>query len=162
MKWSKLSNARKFAITLITMVITGAAVGLYLYNMPARDVVNTSADLSIKAGDLVSEFLKDATASNEKYLAEDGDSKIVQISGSVYEISEDMEGMKVVVLKEKNDKAGVSCTFTKATNSEIVGLHIGQIVTIKGVIRAGANFDADLEMYENVILEKCNIIKINK
>ncbi|MBS3913536.1 MAG: hypothetical protein KG003_03495 [Bacteroidetes bacterium] len=155
----KTSNTRKIFLALLSMIIIGVSAGLYIYNMPPRDVVNSGADLSIHAGKLVNEFLMDGEAANGRYLAEDGDSKILQISGNVYEISEDLEGMKVVVLRDQSDKAGVSCTFTKATNSELAGLKPGMKVTIKGVIRSGASYDSDLEMYENVILEKCNLIK---
>jgi hypothetical protein len=36
---------------------------------------------------------------------------------------------------------------------------VGQAITVKGVIRSGASYDEDLEMYENVILEKSDIVK---
>ncbi len=32
------------------------------------------------------------------------------------------------------------------------------MIKVKGVIRSGANYDADLEMYEHVIMEKCDLI----
>lgn len=37
-------------------------------------------------------------------------------------------------------------------------LKTGDKITIKGVIRSGASFDSDLDMYENVIIEKSDIV----
>ena len=80
------------------------------------------------------------------------------ISGTVIKITEDYNAQKVVLLKEDGDKAGVSATFTTATSHKVSGLKVGETVTIKGVIRSGADFDKDLGFYENIILEKSDIV----
>jgi hypothetical protein len=85
----------------------------------------------------------------------------LEISGEVSKISEDFNGQKVVLLKNPQDMAGVSATFTPETNENIKGVFVGQNITVKGVIRAGASYDEDLELYENVILEKSDLIKTN-
>jgi hypothetical protein len=64
-----------------------------------------------------------------------------------------------VLLKGRQDKAGVSATFTSETNKNLDGIQPGQMVRIKGVIRSGASFDEDLGLYENVILDKSDIVK---
>lgn len=64
----------------------------------------------------------------------------------------------MVLLKAASDKAGVCATFTKETNMNAGKLLVGQNVTLKGVIRSGAAYDEDLELYENVILEKSDIV----
>ena len=102
--------------------------------------------------------LDDKDAANQKYLASDGDSKILEITGEVHKISENYEGSKVVLLKADGDNAGVSATFTAETNAHASALKVGQSATVKGVIRSGAAFDSDLEVYENVILEKSDIV----
>ena len=146
-------------ILLIAGLIIGGGTGLYLFNMPHRNVQNSSTDFSLSASQLVAEYLENPTKSNEKYLADDGESKVLEIEGTVAKISEDFNGQKVVLLQETSDKAGVSCTFTKETNKNISNTKVGEIVTIKGVIRLGASFDSDLEMYENVVLEKSDLVK---
>lgn len=98
-------------------------------------------------------------SANEKYLADDGDSKVLAITGTVSKIDKDLNGQAVVTLQGESDKAGVSCTFTKETNASTTALKVGDEVTIKGVIRSGAAYDADLEMYENVVIEKSDIVK---
>lgn len=139
-------------------VLVGGGVGLYLFNKPARDVQNTKTDYSYKAGDIVSEYLSDSKKANDKYLDESGNSKVLEISGLVAKISEDFNKQKVILLKADSDKAGVSCTFTHETNSQVAKIKIGDQITIKGVIRSGASFDEDLDLYENVIIEKSGLV----
>ena len=148
-------------ITLMVIgigILIGASVAYYMFNKPARDVQKTKTDFSYNASEIVNEYLTNAQKANDKYLDEAGNSKVLEISGIVANISEDFNNQKVILLKAETDKAGVSCTFTSETNSSIQNVKIGDQITIKGVIRSGASFDKDLEMYENVIIEKSNII----
>ncbi|MBN1987141.1 MAG: hypothetical protein JW761_12600 [Prolixibacteraceae bacterium] len=145
-------------ITAVAGIVIAGAIGLYMFNMPHRDVLSAKADFSLTSSQIVTEYLADASAANEKYLAADGDSKVLEITGTVNKISDDFDGKKVVLLKDGSDKAGVSATFTPETNANAEKLQVGQSITIKGVIRSGAAYDSDLELYENVILEKSDIV----
>ncbi len=145
-------------ITAVAGIVIAGAVGLYMFNMPHRDVQSTEADFSLNSSEIVAEYLADASAANNKYLAADGDSKVLEVTGTVSKISEDFDGQKVVLLKAASDKAGVSATFTPETNANAEKLQVGQSITIKGVIRSGAAYDSDLELYENVILEKSDVV----
>ena len=147
------------AILLIAGLLIGGGTVLYMFNMPHRNVQSTSADYSIAASQLVTEYLENPTKANDKYLADDGDSKVLEITGTVAKISEDFNGQKVVLLKSETDKAGVNCTFTNETNQNVSNIKIGETLKIKGVIRSGASYDEDLGMYENVIVEKSDLIK---
>tara|TARA_R110002073_G_scaffold76232_1_gene185392 strand:- start:664 stop:1059 length:396 start_codon:yes stop_codon:yes gene_type:complete len=129
-----------------------------MFNQPARDVQATQTDFSYNSSAIVNEYLTDANAANEKYLDEEGNSKVLEITGIVATISEDFNNQKVILLKKATDKAGVSATFTKETNAHTNTIKIGDEITIKGVIRSGAAYDPDLEMYENVIIDKCDIV----
>ena len=146
-------------IVAIAGVVIAGAVGLYMFNMPHRDVQSAKADFSLNSSEIVTEYLTDANAANSKYLAADGDSKVLEITGKVNKISENFDGQKVVLLKAESDKAGVSATFTPETNTNAEKLQVGERVTLKGVIRSGAAYDIDLELYENVILEKSDVVK---
>ena len=150
-----------FKIVLIVIgvgILIGGGVGYYMFNKPARDVQNTETDFSYNASEIVNEYLTDSKKANDKYLDEAGNSKVLEISGTVAEISKDFNNQKVILLKAEGDKAGVSCTFTTETNANTQNIQIGNQTTIKGVIRSGASFDADLDMYENVIIEKSDIV----
>lgn len=160
----KIMNITKNKIikTGLWLVLVGGIIALavvyYMFNMPKRDVVAAKADFSFQANDIVNEYLTDATAANQKYLDAEGDSKILAVTGTIAKIDEDFEANKVVLLKNVGDKAGVSCTFTKETNAKVNALKVGEIVTIKGVIRSGASFDKSLDMYEDVIVEKSDLV----
>lgn len=150
-----------FKIMLIVIggaILIGGGVGYYMFNKPARDVQSTKTDFSYKASEIVTEYLTDSKKANAKYLAENGESKVLEITGVVAEISEDFNNQKVILLKAEGEKAGVSCTFTAETNANTLNIKIGDQVTIKGVIRSGASFDEDLDMYENVIMEKSDLV----
>jgi hypothetical protein len=154
----KNKNILKIGVILMFAgLLIGGGVVLYLFNMPHRNVQEANADYSLTSSAIVAEYLENTNAANEKYLADDGNSTILEITGTVFKISEDFNKQQVVLLKNDNDKAGVSCTFTAETNSSASALKVGQEATIKGVIRTGASYDEDLEMYENVVLEKCSV-----
>ncbi|MDZ7738093.1 MAG: hypothetical protein U5K32_03290 [Bacteroidales bacterium] len=150
---------RIIILVAISGLIIGVAVTLYMFNMPHRNVIETQADYSLSASEIVSEYLDNADKANEKYLAADGDSKVLEITGNVSDVSEDYNGNKVIMLKNKDDRAGVRVTFTAETEPADGEISPGQEIRIKGVIRSGASYDEDLRMYENVIIEKSVIIK---
>lgn len=149
------------AILMMAGLLTGVVIIIYMFNMPQRNVQNSDTDFSLTTSQLVTEYLSNAKAANDKYLAENGDSKILEITGTVATISENFNGQKVVLLKEGTDKAGINCIFLAETGANAVNLKIGETTTIKGVIRSGAAYDEDLELYEHVILDKCDVVKSN-
>lgn len=153
-----MSIKKKILIIISAGVVIVASVALYMYNMPARDVQATKTDYNFKASAIVKEYLADPEKANQKYLDDEGESKVLEITGIVADISEDFNKQKVILLKSDTDKAGVSASFTSETNKSTQGVNIGDEITIKGVIRSGASYDEDLGMYEHVILEKSDII----
>jgi len=158
----KMTAKKKIFKTLLILIgiviLVAGSIGYYMFNMPARDVQNTKTDFSYAASEIVNEYLADNHKANDKYLDEEGNSKVLEISGIVAEISEDFNNQKVILLKSEGAKAGVSCTFTPETNANNKNIKIGDQIIIKGVIRSGASYDEDLEMYENVIIEKSDIV----
>lgn len=155
----KKNKIIKWLVSLFAVgSLIAGGIAYYLFNMPHRNVQAAKSDFSFNASQIVNEYLADVTKANEKYLDEEGDSKILEVTGTVSEISEDFNSNKVLLLKSESDKAGVSCTFIPETNASIDDIRVGETVIIKGVIRSGASYDKDLGMYEHVIMEKCNIV----
>ena len=146
------------AIIAVSGAIIGGGTAIYMFNIPHRDVLAAKADYSLTSTQIISEYFENKLEADDKYLAEDGNSKILEISGTLSKIYENYNDEKVVLLKEEGDKAGVSATFTAETNHKVSDLMIGETITVKGVIRSGASYDEDLELYENVILEKSDLI----
>ena len=122
-----------------------------------RNVQGQKADYSISASQLVNEYLTNEKSANAKYLGENGESKIIVINGTIGKIDTDMNNQKVILLKNDTARAGVSCTFMESTNKNVNALKIGDKTKIKGIIRSGASYDQDMEIYVNVVLEKCDI-----
>jgi hypothetical protein len=145
-------------ILVVTGMVIGGGIALYMFNMPHRDVQSQKADYSLTSTEIVNEYLNDKDAANQKYLAADGESKILEITGTVSKITEDLNGQSVILIKNTGDKAGVRATMQPGSELLISELKTGETITVKGVIRSGANYDEDLEMYENVVLEKSTII----
>lgn len=145
-------------LSLLTAGLIGGGYVFYLWNMPHLDVQAQKADYSISANQLVNEYLSNEKSANAKYLGENGESKIIIINGTVSKIDTDMNNQKVILLKEDTAKAGVNCTFMASTNNNASALKIGDKAKIKGIIRSGASYDADMEIYQNVVLEKCDIL----
>lgn len=153
-----MSIKKKIVITLGIGILIAGIIGAMMFFKPQRDVQATATDFSYQASEIVNEYLTDANTANNKYLDEEGNSKVLEIVGTVAEISEDFNLQKVILLKSESEKAGVSCTFTEEAIPHTLNIKVGDKITVKGVIRSGAAFDEDLDMYENVILEKCDII----
>lgn len=149
---------KKAIIVIFIIGALGGSYGLYLFFMPHRDVQSVEAFATVKADDLVAEYLKDNAAANLKYLASDGDSKVLNITGRVSSIEKDQKNQFVVVLKDEGAAIGVSCTFMESTNKNAEKLKIGDQVKIKGVLRSGVDEDSEM-LEEDVIIENCDIVK---
>jgi len=156
---SKKKVIKKVLLVVLVLVIAGGAYGAWLYFQPHRDVQSTETDYALKASDIVDEYLKDRETANAKYLDDEGESKVLEIEGQVYEINEDFNGNTVILLKTDTAKAGVNASFTEESSKEAKQVQKGSTITIKGVIRSGAAYDSDLEMYEHVIVEKSKVVK---
>ncbi len=139
-------------IVVLIGVVLGGSYALYLFNMPHRDIQGEDAKFKMEAETFVNEFIADGTASTTKYL-----NQVVEISGKVAEISEDLKKQKVVLLK--TEKAGINCTFMESTNKSCASLKVGDIVKIKGVVNLGPSYDEDLEEAEYGVFEKCDVVK---
>jgi len=144
---------RLLAIGAIGAII-GLAVVIYLFNMPHRDVVGEEASIKVAATELVNSFLQDEAEANQKYL-----DNVVEISGTVQSVRVDGQGLATVILKEAEQKAAVRFTFTIETSKDAKLIAEGSFVTIKGIVRAGATYDADMDLYEHVVVEKSSIVK---
>ena len=154
------SKSKKIKIITLGLTITIVCIGVigyYLWNMPHIDVQNEKVDFELNSSELVNEYLKNEKIANQKYLGDDGNSKILLVNGTVSEISEDMNHQTIVLLKSQSDKAGVKCVFLPESKDHTKSIALGSNVAVKGIIRVGASYDPDLEIYENVLLEKCDL-----
>ncbi len=150
---------RSIALIAIAGILIAGSVFAYLFFTPHRNIENTKADHQLMANELVNEYLDAYELSNEKYLDAEGESNVLLVTGIIDVISTDFNEQTVILLKGQNDLAGVSCTFHQKDSTTILELEKGKEISVKGVIRSGARYDEDLELYEHVILEKCSLIE---
>ena len=155
----KKKTLKRIGLVLFIGIIIAGSIGAYMWFKPHRDVQATSAFTTLTAKQLTDEFTADASNANAKYLANDGNSKVLIIEGRVSSITENQEGDKVIVLKAEGDKVGVSASFTKETNANTASVKVGDIIKVKGAITAGNRYDADLDLYEHAILIQSDIVK---
>ena len=151
-------NLKRILISAGIIGLIAVVAVAYMYNQPHRNVENSSTDFKLTAQLLVDEYLQDADAANVKYLADDGESKILEVSGDIGSIDTDLEGKTIAYLNPENSNAAVSCTFSLGNEDKTAQLKAGDQVVVKGVIRSGASYDEDLQLYEDVIMEKCYLI----
>jgi hypothetical protein len=150
---------KKILIAFGLIALSAIGYVAYLWFLPHRDIQSTKADAEVTASALVDEFLTDAGAANAKYLDAEGESKVLIIAGEIAKIDTDQLGQKVLLLKNNaSDKLGVSCTFTAETNNQVSGVKIGDQIKIKGVIRSGAEYDEDLDLIINAVVEKSSVV----
>jgi hypothetical protein len=158
-----MATKRKKIIKIISLIVfvgilAGAGVAYYLFNLPHRDVQASETDFQITVSALVNEYLSDQDAANSKYLVADGNSKILEVTGTVVRVSENFNGQKVVLLREDGDEAGINFTFNEKAGATAQNLEKGQTVTIKGVIRSGVYYDKDLDMYVHAVVDHSSLI----
>ena len=150
---------KKILIVGVIGLLLGGSYAGYLYFKPHRDIQNVEVFVEIEATKLVDEYLAGMNAANAKYLDTEGESKVIIVKGMIKSIDTDQNNQIVAVLKSNNDELGVSCTFTAASNDNAKNLKVGDNLKIKGVVRSGAEYDEDLELFEDAIVEKCDIVE---
>ncbi len=155
----KKKTIKRIGLVILAAIIIAGSLGASLWFKPHRNVQATKAYAELKAQDLINEFTADAAKANAKYLASDGNSKVLIVEGRVSKISTNQNGEQVIVLKDEGAKVGVSATFTQKTSQNTSLVKVGNIIKIKGAITAGNRYDPDLDLYENAILVKCDIEK---
>lgn len=152
----KKSKLIKWIAALVGVAaVAGVSVAAYLWFMPHRDVQSLAPDVSLSTKELVERYLKDASEANAFFLREDGDSKILALSGTIQEISADQAGATVVRLVQDGSPAGVRCTLTPEASSQASSLKKGQTITLKGVIRAGPEYDELIGIHVDAVMADC-------
>jgi hypothetical protein len=103
----------KIVTSVLVIIAIGIGYGTYIWFTPHRNIQTTNAFTTIDASALVNEFLSDKEQANSLYLdSDEGESKVLIVTGSVASIFKDQLGEQDILLKKETDTMGVSCTFT--------------------------------------------------
>jgi len=142
------------AIAAFCVTILVLGIGLNMYFEPHRDVKTAPVFDEFDVDDFTSEFLDDPKKAQEKYLAEDGESKIVEISGTISDIDTNLRGDIVIELHGTKKEPGARFTLMEDQKEKASKLKVGDQTKITGVVSAGAEFDDDFNHYLDAILEQ--------
>lgn len=142
------------AIAAFCVAILAAGIGLNMFFEPHRDIKTAPVFDEFDVDDFTSEFLDDPKKAQEKYLADDGDSKIVEISGTISAIDTNLQGAIVIELKGEKTEAGARFTLMEDQKEKAGKLKVGDKTKITGVVSAGAEFDNDFNRHIDAILEQ--------
>ena len=138
-------------IVAVLALLVGS-VGLYMFNMPHRNVKDIEPEFHFNSSELAYIFINDRVGANAEFLSENGDSKVGVVYGNIVETGVDKKGATYAVIRNEGEPVGVQCAFT-----EKLSLEEGTQISVKGVIRSGAEFDEDFEEYIDVIMEQCTL-----
>jgi len=149
-----MNNLKYPALVAFCVTLLVLGIGLNMYFEPHRDVKTAPVFDEFDVDDFTSEFLDDPEAAQEKYLSDDGDSKIVEISGTISDIDTNLKGEIVIELRGEKKEAGARFNLMDDQKETVTKLKVGDKTKITGVVSAGAQFDKDLNIYLDAILEQ--------
>jgi hypothetical protein len=128
---------KKVIGVLLLIAIIGGVVAYKMYNKPHRDIDAEAATVSLTAGELFGNYEESEEKSNTLYL-----DKVVEVSGTISELSENAAGNLTMLLADGDAMGGVSATCDASVQKE--GLEVGQAVKIKGRCTGLNMFDVEM------------------
>lgn len=140
----KLKKA--YALLAVTVLVLISFFIYKTYNKPHVAIEDTKAQISVKASEMIQDFLSDEQSANTKYLE-----KIIQVEGTVKEIKIKNNGV-IVSLGTKDTMESILCHLLVSETDKTKNLKKGQTISVKGIC-TGYLLD--------IILIR-SIIKINK
>jgi len=135
---------KRFLIFILLAAILGAGFGFYEYNRPHKGMDQMSTDFKINAKQLFLEFENNEAAANKKYL-----DKVIEVSGTITNITEDENGGRSITLESENIIFGVIGELDPSEKHSKITLQKGKEITMKGICSG---------MLSDVILVRCTII----
>lgn len=113
---------RTIIIVILFLILAGAGIGIYLWNMPHKKVENVSG-ISVSVADLSGSFDQNETAANARFL-----NKAITVSGHVSEVLHNLDGGLMVVLTADSASNVIECAFREKD----IQIKKGTDITVKG------------------------------
>jgi len=132
---------KKVILSVLILVIIGAAYGFYLYNKKTPSLEGTKPFMSLTANELYQSFSLDETEAIKKY-----QNKVLQVSGEILSISQSDSISNIILNAEDALFGGINCSF----NSLKIISQKGDEIQVKGRCHGFLN---------SVILNNCLIVK---
>jgi hypothetical protein len=129
-------------IAIVALIFVGGY--LYIRYMPDKSITKQAVDFSLSASNLSKEYENNPTDSDRKFI-----DRIIEVTGTICEISTDQNNSVVFILRDNESSAGVLCTLNEKAIKKVKHYKIGDTVTLKGTC-SGMLFE--------VVLNKCIIV----
>ncbi len=117
-------------IAIAICFVIGVSVGLYLYNMKAKDFAHSKPSVIVTVDEIYRQFNGDEVAATTKYVVAD---KVVQVSGILKEATTDSDSITTLVLSDLNNADEMVSITLEEKNLEIAkNLPIGLLIVVNG------------------------------
>ncbi len=136
-----MNKVKIILIVLLVGALTGAAVGIYMWNKPHEQIEDVKG-IEVSVADLAGAFSQDEAKANEKYL-----NKALTVKGTVTETQQNQDGGLVIILAGEDPMATVQCTM----RDKDVKAEVGGEVIVKGFCTGSSLF--------GVLLSNCVVIE---
>lgn len=128
-------------IVIAIIVVTGGAVGYYLWNKP-HEKVEDREGVVLTVDKISKAFSTDQDAANAKYL-----DQAIQVSGTISETEENQDGGLLVILHGEDPELTVQCSFREKDQN----VNTGEQVTVKGFC-TGQTIFGDVALRDAIII----------
>ena len=151
-------NKKKVLLIGAVLVVLGASIGAYfLIFQENRDTQAVESAFTITSEDLVNKCLTDLEKTNGELLADNGESEVFVVTGKISSTEKNQNGQTTIYLFAGEGKPLVRCTLLQ--EEDVTNLNAGDQVKVKGVFRSCAEYDEDLDLTEDAIIDQCAIVK---
>jgi hypothetical protein len=113
---------KKILIAVTLMIIIGVCTGIYMWTKPAPKAEDSKGIVTNATG-ITQDYAADEKKADASYL-----DKVLQLSGTVTDVSKNQDGALVVMLDSGDPMSGVQCTMRDPG----VMVSKGQNIVIKG------------------------------
>lgn len=122
-----MKGKKSLILVFLMLIILGLVFAIYCYNKPHIDVKESEAAYILTAQNLIDEYQRNETKTNEKY-----SEIVIQVNGNIFEIST-LKGNSVITLKDDNLESSIKCYMLPEENRKALKLKKGQDIEIKGI-----------------------------
>lgn len=142
----KSKTFRISAAVIFLVVLAGATIGYYMYNLKRSDLTKVKPDFIISSSELYSAFESDEPGATARFTG-----KVVEVNGNVAQVEfGSIDSTLSITLREDDQFSGVICTFNGIEDKSAVIIIPGQQIKVRGECSG---------MLMDVLLNNCVIVK---
>ncbi len=138
----KKKNLGKFVIVFIVLVMLGGILGWRMYNKPHKKAEDIKG-IALTVSEIANEFSTNEEKAKANYL-----DKVIEVSGTVSEVTENQDGQLLVIMTGEDPTASVQCSM----RDKGIALEEGQGIIVKG-------FCSGLSLFDDVMLTDCVLVE---